>query len=519
MIGKITTGSSGRRLVRYLFGPGKANEHTDQRVITSGLVLGGEALAGGDLSHRQIADLGAGLDEAHELFGSDPKGGHILHLSLSLPPDDRDLCDDQWGEIANKAMTALGFESDGVEPAAWVAVGHGTSANGNQHVHIAASLVRIDGGRVNTWQSKKVLSRVCAEIETAYGLAVVEGREGKGMPGLTRTELERTEREQRAEPARVTLARRVREASVAFCDETSFVRRLRADGMLVRPRFETGGQDAVVGYSVALRSTVDDKPIFFGGGKLAKDLTLPSLRQFWEQSVADRLAAVSEWRVTESLAPGRETGPSGPDNWTQAVAEAERMAEKLKAVPVSDLAAWRGAAWEAAGVFAASSRRFEGESPGPMAATADALARSAQHGPGNPVPRRAAGGDFSRIAAVVAQGELSNDSPLVWAMLVDQLGRTLRAISYVHVARGEAELAKAIVAGIEAGIGELHDQVLGRPETSSEREVDPDQEITPPPLYVSGPGVGRSVLDLDDDDPNFQLDEFDRNPGGIDFER
>ena len=62
MIGKITTGSSGRRLIRYLFGPGKANEHTDQRVITSGLVLGGEALAGGNLSHRQIAELGAGLD-------------------------------------------------------------------------------------------------------------------------------------------------------------------------------------------------------------------------------------------------------------------------------------------------------------------------------------------------------------------------------------------------------------------------------------------------------------------------
>ena len=166
MIGKITTGSSGRRLVRYLFGPGKANEHTDQRVITSGLVLGGEALAGGNLSHDEIADLGAGLDEAHEIFGTDPKGGHILHLSLSLPPGDRHLSDDQWGEIATVAMTALGFESDGMQPAAWVAVGHGTSANGNQHVHIAATLVRIDGSRVNTWQSKKVLSGICAEIET-----------------------------------------------------------------------------------------------------------------------------------------------------------------------------------------------------------------------------------------------------------------------------------------------------------------------------------------------------------------
>jgi hypothetical protein len=204
MIGKITTGSSGRRLIRYLFGPGKANEHTDQRVISSGLVLGGEAMAGSNLSKQQIADLGAGLDEAHEIFGTDPKGGRILHLSLSLPPGDRHLSDDQWGEIANVAMTALGFESDGLQPAAWVAVGHGTSANGNQHVHIAASLVRIDGSRVNTWQSKKVLSRVCVELEASYDLTVVDGRAGRGMPGLTRAELERTAREQRTEPSRTS---------------------------------------------------------------------------------------------------------------------------------------------------------------------------------------------------------------------------------------------------------------------------------------------------------------------------
>jgi Relaxase/Mobilisation nuclease domain len=340
MIGKITTGSSGRRLIRYLFGPGKANEHTDQRVVTSGLVMGGEALAGSNLSKQQIAELGASLDAAHETYGTDPKGGHILHLSLSLPPDDRHLSDDQWGEVANMAMTALGFESDGVEPAAWVAVGHGTSANGNQHVHIAASLVRIDGGRVNTWQSKKALSRVCAEIETSYDLTVGGGREGRGMPGLTRAELERTAREQRVEPPRTSLTRIVREASVTSKDEAEFVRRLWGSGVLVRPRFETGGQDAVVGYSVAMRTQDGETPIWFGGGKLAKDLTLPSLRQFWEQSVGDRTAAVVEWRNAKAVVPGREAILGEPDDWVRAVASVERSVERLRAVPASDLAAW-----------------------------------------------------------------------------------------------------------------------------------------------------------------------------------
>jgi hypothetical protein len=488
MIGKITTGSSGRRLVRYLFGPGKANEHTDQRVITSGLVLGGEALAGCNLSLSQIADLGAGLDEAHELFGTDPKGGHILHLSLSLPPDDRDLSDDQWGEIANKAMTALGFESDGVEPAAWVAVGHGTSANGNQHVHIAASLVRIDGGRVNTWQSKKVLSGVCAEIETAYDLTVVGGREGRGMPGLSRAELERTTREQRAEPPRVTLSRIVREASIASKDEAEFVRRLRAKGVLVRPRFETGGQDAVVGYSIALRSTGGDTPIFYGGGKLAKDLTLPSLRQFWEQSPSDRNEAVAEWRATESVTPGRESVLGAADNWQQAVAGAERIVETLRALPVSDLAAWRGAAREAAGVFAGWSRRFEGDSPGPMGSAADALARSAQSGPGDPVANREAVRDFRAIAAIVAQSELKNDSPIAWAMLVDQLGRTLRAISDAHVARGETETAKALVDRLSGELGELHHRF----ETSAAKDLVPTERTEEDRVEV---GVASKVTE------------------------
>jgi hypothetical protein len=110
MIAKVTRGASGRGLIRYLFGPGRANEHTGQRVITLGVALGGDALAGGGLSSQEIADLGAGLDEAHEAYGTDSKGGHLYHLSLSLPAGDRQLTDDQWTEIAQKTIESLGFE-------------------------------------------------------------------------------------------------------------------------------------------------------------------------------------------------------------------------------------------------------------------------------------------------------------------------------------------------------------------------------------------------------------------------
>jgi hypothetical protein len=289
------------------------------------------------------------------------------------------------------------------------------SAQGNQHVHLAASIVRDDGSAVKIWQDRRILSRVCAEIERTYRLTIVDGRLGKGMPGLSRAEFERTAREHLVEPPRITLARLVREASVASKDEAEFVRRLRGSGALVRPRFETGGQDAVVGYSVALRSRAET-PIWFGGGKLAKDLTLPHLREFWEVSKDDREAAVVEWIAAKTVARGREALGGHPDDWRRAVAAVERSVERLRTVPASDLCAWRGAAREAAGVFAAWSRRLEGNSPGPLAATADALARS--------------------------------------------------AIGDAHAARGETEMAKLLVDGLSAEIASLHDRFRDELDTS-----------------------------------------------------
>jgi len=316
----------------------------------------------------------------------------------------------------------------------------------------------MDGRQVNIWQDRKTLSEICAEIEHTYGLTVVEGREGRGIPGLSRAELERTAREHLPEAPRVTLARLVREASVASKDEAEFVRRLRGSGAPVRPRFETGGQRAVVGYSVALRTRAGDTPIWFGGGKLAKDLTLPHLRQFWEVSKDDQRSAVAEWCTAKSVAPGREALRGHPDDWRRAVASVERSVERLRAVPVSDLAAWRGAAREAAGVFAAWSRRLEGNNPGPLAATADALARSAQSRPGEPTPEREVVRDFRGVAAIVAQSQLGRDSPIAWAALIDQMGRTLRAIADAHAARGELNTAKVLVATLSSEIATLHDR-------------------------------------------------------------
>jgi len=183
------------------------------------------------------------------------------------------------------------------------------------------------------------------------------------------------------------------------------------------------------------------------------------------------MAAVIEWRATKANAPGREAIVGDPDDWQRALASMESVLEKLTSVPASDMAAWRGAAREAAGVFAAWSRRFEGEDPGTLAAGADALARSAQYRSGDPMPNRAVVSDLRGIAAIVAQSQLSNHSPMAWAMLVDQLGRTLRAIGDAHVARGEAQMAKALVDNLLRPLEQLHDRF----ESSSPHELVPGE--------------------------------------------
>jgi hypothetical protein len=68
-----------------------------------------------------------------------------------------------------------------------VAVRHGRSGAGNDHVHVVVDLVREDGKVARTANDFRQLSRLCAEMEGRYGLAAVEGRAKKtAMPGLTR---------------------------------------------------------------------------------------------------------------------------------------------------------------------------------------------------------------------------------------------------------------------------------------------------------------------------------------------
>jgi hypothetical protein len=467
--GRKVRGKDPVGLMLYLFGPGKANEHTDPHIVAADVTLGVPDGQRYD-DKRDIIDLGHDIDGPHKLYGTEFPGGHIWHLVLSNDADDRMLSDAEWAEIARAAMDRMGFtEQSGKAPCRWVAVRHGLSVNGNDHIHIAVNLIRDDGTRATIWNDQPRIQEFAAEMERRYGLTVVEGRAGAGLPGVSLAEKEIAKRKGHPEPARERLARTVRAAAVASADEAEFVRRLRGSGILARPRYAAGGRAEVVGYSVALRPNDGDKPIWFGGGKLAPDLSLTRLRTHWNQGAEARLAAVEEWAGGSPDRTGRESRALRAAAWAEAEEQINGVITKLAAVDVDDWETWAGVAREASGVYAALSARLEGERPGPLARAAEALSRSAQSRHGQPRARRSgnAASAFRGVQMVAIQAGPVGRTAEGEALLIRAMFRIVRLVHDSHVARGEATQAARLAALARSELATLHQTLLAAGMTAS----------------------------------------------------
>ena len=486
MIVRVTRGSGMTGLVQYLAGPGKRNEHTDPHLVAGD----GAVMAWWDdtqLNRPAAAQIGAHLDEARRLTGTEIAGGHVWHASLALPAADGQLSDQTWAAITTEFVESMDFTgtaadagaggSGGRAPCRWAAVRHGVSAGGNDHVHVVVSLVRDDGTKADTWRDYARASTAAAELEARHGLTVIESRAlGRGSAGVTGAEHNKAARLGQPEPARAGIARTVRAAAVASRDEAEFIRRARVSGLLVRPRFAAGTDSVVVGYSTALRPPAGERPVWFGGGRLDRDLTLPRLREAWPDTPAHADAAVAEWtaaaRHHRPVTPGRETRVVDPRLLDTARADLTALRERLAAVPVGDTAAWSAAAHDAAGMCAAMSARVE-PVPGPLARAADQLARSAQHRTttrttptaGSPVgaPRadsarrvRAAVGGASRVAAYLLQADSDTPDAVADAVLLRQLALTAKAIHDAARATGDLRQARALARTVRADLVATH---------------------------------------------------------------
>ena len=449
VIPNITQGDRMAGLMIYLAGPGRANEHEEPH-----LVAGDSALMAwhddNELNRDAALDIANALDRAKQFFDTDVDGGHVFHCSLSLAAEEGQLSDERWGAIANDFMKEMDFTEDGGKaPARWVAVRHGLSKNGNDHIHIVASMVRDDGTKWNGWKSKYKSQQAARTLEKKYGLNAVGTL--RAERGFTPAEQSKAIRQGLPEVERHSLARKVRVCAGASTDEAEFVRRARQEGMLVRPRYAAGRTDVVTGYSVAERPRKGERAVWFGGNSLGRDLALPKLRAEWESTPESATSAVAEWnaaaRNRRPVSPGRETLQPSAELWSKYANDVSSLREKLATTPHDDHAAWAQAARETSAAFGAWSKRIE-PTPGPLADAARELAKSAQlrRYPARP----AVSLPSARGATMILLAATSKSDRAAYALMFRQLAQTARAIHDMHKATDDLRRVRGLSTAVRA---------------------------------------------------------------------
>ena len=192
---------------------------------------------------------------------------------------------------------------------------HGESAGGSDHAHVVVSLVAEDGSKASVHYDQPRAQNAARSLEQWFGLRRLEARAretgsrgvraGERMADAHRDRDHGTHGRAPERGSRQTLERIVRACAAASQNESEFVRALREHRVRVRPRYAQGARSSVVGYSVALPGPASGshRAIWFGGGRLARDLTLPSVREGWQQSAGEQENAVKEWSRWTSSAP------------------------------------------------------------------------------------------------------------------------------------------------------------------------------------------------------------------------
>jgi hypothetical protein len=375
-------GTNVARLLGYLFGPGRHEEHQDPHLVAAWN-------GAGDLADLEPPIRGDGRRDVHRLAdllnqpvraGLKPPPVTVWHTSIRTHPTDRKLSDQQWGHIAGEVMNAVGLAPHGDTRAVrWVAVRHAPD-----HIHLVATLVRQDRRTAWAWKDKRNTQRVCRELEERYNLYRVAppGHGSRAWP--TPAELNKTTRQHRASSGRTAtgnrrrpvapreqLRRQVRAAATAATDEADFFDRLTRAGVKVKLRHSIRDPGEVTGYAVGLDShnTTAGETVWYGGGRLAADLTLPKLRARWRgqpepepdpRGAAARLAALS-------------FPPIGV--WQRAERITREAAATLRAT--TDPAEAAGIARAAADLLTAAAHQWEGNRGGPLTEAAEVFDRAA----------------------------------------------------------------------------------------------------------------------------------------------
>ena len=158
MIGKVLRGRHAGRLLYYLYGPGRANEHADPHLVAGfgdPAELEPERRRDGTPDLRRLAGL---MNQPLAALAGPGYDRPVWHCAVRAAPGDRTLSDEEWAQVAASIM-----DHTGLAPAAddlgarWVAVRHA-----DDHIHIVATLARQDGRRPSgrAWRRVRSLRRL-----------------------------------------------------------------------------------------------------------------------------------------------------------------------------------------------------------------------------------------------------------------------------------------------------------------------------------------------------------------------
>ncbi|MEV4116164.1 hypothetical protein [Nonomuraea sp. NPDC049695] len=321
MIAKVLKGSRTYGLLRYLFGPGRHEEHTDAHLVAAWDAH--EADPASEPEHLRDAalyTLAQHLDRPLER-ATGTIARHVWHASVRLAPGDPLLSDAQWAHVARRIVAAGGLAPEGDEQGCrWVAVRHA-----DDHVHVVATLVRQDGAQPRLRGDFYRLREECGRLELELGLRVTAQADHTAAPAPKRGERAKAHRVRGERvSARERLHAAVRPVALESTSDDDLFSRLKKAGLLVKVRRLPSGD--VGGYAVALPGDLapDGRPVWFSGSKLAPDLSLPRIRQRWNVPLADGASAPAVTRPRSAASRSRTRAGGAEqvriETWQQAAA-------------------------------------------------------------------------------------------------------------------------------------------------------------------------------------------------------
>ena len=443
MIPNVTRGSRMNGLMAYLVGPGRANEHENQRLVAGDDQVTFNVPVGTALDASNAFEISYVLDQPRSIHGTnvmvpeyardeetqeflrDDKGrkirvgerhGEVWHCSLAVEAGYGKLDDEKWEKIAHEFVNRMGFvDPDGAKSSRWAAVHHGASKNGNDHIHLVVQMVREDGRKANVHNDFHRTQMVCRELEKEFGLPRLESAEvGRGLAGEKPAERARAGRQGASYSDKFELRRRLRAALATASTSEEYLRHAQDLGVRVAPSFARGSNTEVRGYKVSLVGRDEGTRAFwYAPSKLDSTLGWPDINvRFGEE--------------------GRATGNAYLASLHSSHADREDTKARLHGfseAQIQHLVSHKTGPDTLANIYARLSVQLERNKPGQFAQLSETYARAAQ-GQGN-----------ARYAARMVQRFAAKDSTRGWLAVAKQAGRLGTVMAQGAMAQERQQLA------------------------------------------------------------------------------